>query len=250
MLRKCLYFKESSKFYWPSTKKYLKEYPSVTRCIRRDSGFAVSGLYELAEQLETLYSIRLKANATLYKLTSKFENKLIEKYKGNPYDYQVIYEEFQYKASSWEKNRRVEVKIEKPEWQIGYHYTFVVTNMTVSPKNIINFYCNRGTMENFTKGGKNGFAFCKMSSRKYLANANKLQEMVLAYNLNNLFRRLCFSKNIKENRIETIRMKIIKVAAKVIKTGRYLKFKLCSSYAYKKEFWHIIDKINELPYFT
>lgn len=237
-------------FIGPVLKKYLKEYPSVTRCIRGDSGFAVPGLYELAEQLETLYAIRLKANATLYKLASKFENKLIEKYKENPYDYQVIYEEFQYKASSWDKNRRVAVKIEKPEGQIGYHYTFVVTNMTVSPKNIINFYCNRGTMENFIKEGKNGFAFGKMSSRKYLANANKLQEMVLAYNLNNLFRRLCFSNNIKENRIETIRMKIIKVAAKVIKTGRYLKFKLCSSCAYKKDFWYILDKINELPCFT
>lgn len=61
-------------------------------------------------------------------------------------------------------------------------------------------------------------AFGKMSSRKYLSNANKLQEMVIAYNLNNPSTRLCFSKNIKENRIETLRMKIIKVAAKVIES--------------------------------
>jgi len=108
--------------------------------------------------------------------------------------------------------------------------------MSLSPKNTIKFYCNRGTMENFIKEGKNGFAFSKMNSTNYLANANKLQEMVLAYNLNNWFRRLCFSESMQENRIETIRMKIIKVAAKVIKTGRYLKFKLCSSCAYKKEF--------------
>ncbi|WP_442781299.1 transposase [Clostridium sp. ZS2-4] len=58
---------------------------------------------------------------------------------------------------------------------------------------------------------------------------------------------MTLSDSMKKNRVETIRTKIIKVAAKVIKTGRYLKFKLCSSCVYKKEFWYILEKINQLP---
>ena len=102
-------------------------------------------------------------------------------------------------------------------------------------------------MENFIKEGKSGFAFDKMSSSSFIANANKLQEMVLAYNLNNWIRRLCFTNSMKSLRIETIRMKIIKVAGKLVKSSRYLKFKLCSSYAYQSDFWHILKNIISLP---
>ncbi len=234
------------RFIGPVLAKYQKKYPLVTKCIRGDSGFANPELYKISEELDTLYAIRLKVNSTLYKLALDVALHLSEKCKRDMVANQVVYGEFKYKASSWKKNRRVVVKIEKPEGQLCHNYTFVVTNMTLPAKDVIKFYSNRGTMENFIKEGKNGFSFGKMSSRNFLANANKLQQMLLAYNLNNWLRRLCFSSNMKKNRIETLRTKLIKVAAKIIKTARYLKFKLCSSYVYKDEFVYIIDKINNL----
>ncbi|MHC6178288.1 transposase [Clostridium sp. JNZ X4-2] len=51
----------------------------------------------------------------------------------------------------------------------------------------------------------------------------------------------------KSRTIETIRMKLIKVAAKIVKGGRYLKFRLCSSYPYKKLFFKILDSIGNIP---
>jgi len=89
-----------------------------------------------------------------------------------------------------------------------------------SARKIIKFYCQRGTMENFIKKGKNGFAFGKMSSSKYQANANKLQQMMLAYNLNNWLRRLCFPEHNRSDRIEIFRTKLINIAARIVKTGR------------------------------
>jgi len=71
------------RFIGPVLKRYFKKYPWVTRYICADSGFAVPGLYEIADQLDTLYAIRLKANATLYKLASEFTDKLEEKRKEN-----------------------------------------------------------------------------------------------------------------------------------------------------------------------
>lgn len=64
--------------------------------------------------------------------------------------------------------------------------------MVSSPENVVKFYSNRGTMENFIKEGKNGFTFDKMSSSNFIVNANKLQQVVLAYNLINWFNRLSF----------------------------------------------------------
>lgn len=166
--------------------------------------------------------------------------------QDNIYDYKVIYGEFKYKAAKWDIERRVVVKIEKPEGQMCYNYTFVVTNMKSTPKKVIMFYSNRGTMENFIKEGKNGFAFDSMSSTDYIINANKLQLALLAYNFNNWFRRIALSKSMKSNRIETIRLKLIKIAAKIVNSSRYLTFKLCSSCPYKNEFWDTLQRINNL----
>jgi hypothetical protein len=236
------------RFIGPVLKRYIDKYPSVTRIMRGDSGFAVPELYELAEQLDTLYAIRLKVNTTLYKLASEFAEKMDKLRKFDAVSAHVIYGEFKYKASSWKKERRVIVKIEKPEGQLLYNYTFIVTNMTSFPEDVVKFYCNRGTMENFIKEGKLGLSFDKMSSTDFIANANKLQEMVLAYNFNNWFRNLCLDKTfMKSMTIETIRTKLIKVAAKIVKGGRYLTFKLCSSFPYKQVFWAILDNIRALP---
>ncbi len=238
------------RFIGPVLKKYDKQYPWVSTYLRGDSGFAVPKLYEIAEEFDVKYVIRLKANATLYKLAEEFEEELSAKCKSNIVDYQVVYDEFDYQAASWDKPRRVVVKIEKPANQIVFNHTFIVTNTDFAPINAVKFYCNRGTMENFIKEGKNGFAFDTMSSTDFLANANKLQLMVLTYNLVNWFRRLCLPENMKGNRIETLRLKILKIAGKIVSTARYLKFKLCSSCLYQKAFWQTLLRIEQLPYFT
>jgi hypothetical protein len=60
----------------------------------------------------------------------------------------------------------------------------------------------------FIKEGKLGLSFDKISNTDFIANANKLREMVLAYNFNNWFRNLCLNKTyMKDMTIETIRTK-------------------------------------------
>lgn len=242
--------RQVTRFLGPVLKSYEKKYPLMSRFIRADSGFAVPGLYKLIEDNNAFYAIRLKAYKTLYAKASNITKRMEFACKNNIYDYKVIYGEITYKASTWDKERRVVVKIEKPEGQMCYNYTFVVTNMISTPKRVIMFYANRGTMENFIKEGKNGFAFDSMSSSNFIANANKLQLAMLAYNFNNWFRRLVLSKSMTSNRIDTIRLKLIKIAAKIVTGGRYLTFKLCSSCPYKNEFWNTLFRIKNLTAFS
>ena len=79
-----------------------------------------------------------------------------------------------------------------------------------------------------------------------VVNANRLQVHTLAYNLFNWFRRLSLPANMKKQRIDTIRLKLLKVAAKVVHSARYTVFKLCSSCPYKKEFYETLSNIQGL----
>lgn len=133
--------------------------------------------------------------------------------------------------------RRVIFKIEKPANQMTHLFTFIVTNMELEIHQAIAYYCNRGRMENFISEGKDGFDFASVSSRSRTVNANRLQLHSLVYNIFNWFRRLVLPKQMGKQLIDTARLKLLKVAVKVVHTGRYIKFKLCSSGPYKTEFF-------------
>ena len=93
--------------------------------------------------------------------------------------------------------------------------------MEAEPHQVIQFYCGRGKMENFIKEGKSGFDFSSVSSHSRVVNANRLQVHVLAYNLFNWFRRLALSPSMRTQQVDTIRLKLLKVAAKAVRSARY-----------------------------
>ena len=233
-------------FLQPILDEYLNDYPAIRILLRGDSGFATPDLYKQCEQNGTSYVIRLKENGILREKASCLMDELDEITKNNKVDYAVVYGEFMYKAGSWPYERRVVCKVEKPENQMVYMYTFVVTNMDSSPEYLIKFYCKRGLMENFIKESKSGFDFASVSSHTRMVNANRLQVHALAYNMFNWFRRFALSANMRKQRIDTVRLKLLKIAAKVIRSARYITFKLCSSCPYKNEFYETLSNIGKL----
>ncbi len=237
------------RFIGPVIKRYNKKYKKIPFYLRADSGFAKPGLYKISEEHKISYVIRLKANAKLYELAKPLEDQLAQQCQINMHKHQCIFGEFNYKAGSWDKERRVIVKIEKPKGQLTFQYSFIVTNIKEwTPEKTFKFYCKRGTMENFIKEAKHGFAIDKMNSTDFWTNANKLQQMVLAYNLNNWMRRLCFPEINLSDRISTIRTKLIKIAGKIVKTGRYIYFKLASSCPNKNLFFKVLNNIQNLDF--
>ena len=233
-------------FLQPILDEYLADYPEVTLLLRGDSGFATPELYKQCEENGTSYVIRLKENRILRDKASFLVDELDEITKENKVDYAVVYGEFMYQAGPWPYERRVVCKVEKPENQMVYMYTFIVTNMDSSPEYLVKFYCKRGLMENFIKESKSGFDFTSVSSHSRIVNANRLQVHALAYNIFNWFRRLALSANMLKQRIDTVRLKLLKIAAKVVRSARYITFKLCSSCPYKSEFYETISNIGNL----
>jgi len=234
-------------FLKPLLMEYLEDYPEVALYLRGDSGFACPELFELLETNGTSYAIRLKVNDTLKNMVEPLEKELDEITADNKVDYAVVYGEFRYAAASWGQTRRVIVKIEKPANQLVYMHTFIVTNMDLKPTEIIRLYCNRGKMENFIKESKSGFDMDTMSSRSMLINSNRMQISALVYNIFNWFRRLVLPQSMRKFQIDTVRLKLLKIAAKMVHSARYITFKLCSSCPYKEAFIETLNNIRLLP---
>lgn len=233
-------------FLQPILDEFLEDYWNTSLVLRGDSGFATPELYKQCETNGTSYVIRLKENNILRSYASYADNILSEKTGLNQVDYAVEYGEFYYQASSWDYPRRVVFKVEKPANQIIHMYTFIVTNMDGTPEDLIKFYCKRGTMENYIKESKNGFDFAAVSSHSKIVNANRVQIHALAYNIFNWFKRLVLPNKMKKHTIDTIRIKLLKIAVKVVRSARYLTFKLCSSCPYKDEFYKTLENIQHL----
>ncbi|RIV25906.1 hypothetical protein D2Q93_05740 [Alicyclobacillaceae bacterium I2511] len=123
--------------------------------------------------------------------------------------------------------------MERPAGELLFQFTFIVTHMMLQPK----------------KEAKNGFACDKMSSTDFASNAVKLQIAMLAYHFNNWFRRLCLPEKMKSARMETLRTKLVKIAGKLVYSGRYWTWKLCSSCVNQKEFIQTIHNVTRLPRF-
>ena len=238
----------AAEFMRPLMEEYQENYPNIALFLRGDSGFATDELYSVCETNGTSYVIRLKENDVLRKLASELDSELYDqtKMREDAVSYDVIYGEFEYKAGSWDYPRRVVCKIEKPFGQMIHMHTFVVTNMDSSPEKLIGFYCKRGQMENFIKECKSGFDMDYVSSSSQIVNANRVMIHALAYLLFNLFRRLVLPDKLRKDRIDTLRLKLIKIAARIVRSARHVVFKLCSSCPFQNEFYETLHNIRRM----
>lgn len=101
-------------------------------------------------------------------------------------------------------------------------------------------------MENYIKESKNGYDFVAVSSSSKIVNANRLQVHALAYNIFNWFKRLVLPEKMRKQLVDTIRLKMLKVEARVVHSARYITFKLCSSCPYKNVFYKTLNNNNTM----
>lgn len=234
-------------FMRPLIKHYNEMFPEKSYLVRGDSGFAVPGLYELCEDEWFYYIIRLKSNAKLKALAEEYHpaHEIQDVSVTESYVEESIYQ-----ASSWSKPRRIVIQSTRPAGELFFSHTFFVTNLgeTFSPQAIVHSYKQRGTMENFIKEAKDGFGFDQMKSHDFIVNEARMMLSLLAYNFTNWLRTLSFPKKHKGIQIQTIRTRLIKVASKLVKSGRSLYFKMSSSFVYEHFFWDVLTRVQRLQF--
>ena len=84
----------------------------------------------------------------------------------------------------------------------------------------------RGTAEQWIKEGKNAIKWTRLSCRKFRHNVVRLQLHALAYNLGNFMRTLALPDAVEQWSLTTLREKLVKIGAKIVRHGRHIVFRM------------------------
>jgi Transposase DDE domain group 1 len=100
------------------------------------------------------------------------------------------------------------------------------TNLSRPAKRVVKFYNERGTAEQHIKEGKNAIRWTRLSCHAFRHNAVRLQLHALAYNLANFLRTLALPQEVEHWSLTTLREKLVKIGARIVRHGRYVVFQL------------------------
>ena len=216
---------------------------NLRRYFRADAAFAQPELYEYLEAEGFEYAIRLPANDALLR-DIEF---LLTRPVGRPSNTPVVwYAGFLYQAKSWSKARRVVAKVEWHSGELFPRIGFIVTNLTRPPKAMVRFYNQRGTAEQWIKEGKNAVKWTRLSCHDFVDNQVRLQLFVLAYNLGNFLRQAVLPRSVRHWTLTTLREKLIKIGAKVVRHSRKIVFQMAEVAVPRELFQTILERIGRL----
>src|ERR1700689_399339 len=210
---------------------------------RADAAFANPELYEYLEAEGFEYAIRLPGNDALLRDIEP----LLTRPVGRPSSAPVVwYAGFLYQAKSWDRARRVVAKVEWHSGELVPRIGFIVTNLTRPPKAGGRFYNQRGTAEQWIKEGKNAVKWTRLSCHDFVDNQVRLQLFVLAYNLGNFLRQAVLPQAVRHWTLTTLREKLIKIGAKVVRHSRQVIFQMAEVAVPRELFRAILEGIGWL----
>ena len=225
----------------PVVKRYQEW--SLERYFRGDAAFAQPEIYEYLEDEGFLYAIRLPANDVLHREIEHLMTRLVGRPSLKP---KVFYHSFQYQAGSWDQSRRVVAKVEWHCDELFPRVGFIVTNLGRRNRRVVEFYNERGTAEQWIKEGKIALTWTRLSCHDFRDNEVRLQLFALAYNLGNFLRTLALPRKIEHWTLTTLREKLIKIGAKVVRHANYVVFQMAEVAVPRDVFAAILQKINQL----
>ncbi len=211
--------------------------------LRGDAAFASPEIYEYLEAEGSVYAIRLSTNKVLQE---SIAHRLTRPVGRPPNHVRRYYASFSYQAGSWNKKRRVVAKVEWHPGELVPRVGYIVTNLSRPAERVVAFYNHRGTAEQNIKEGKYAIKWTRLSCRKFRNNEVRLQLHALAYNLGNFMRTLALPKEVEHWSLTTLRERLVKIGAKVVRHGRYVTFQLAEVAVPRQLFRKILSLIDDL----
>jgi Transposase DDE domain group 1 len=210
-------------------------WPAVKITIRGDSGFCRWRLMRWCDSHGIGYVLGLAKNPALER-AARDEIAGAERQFQRTGQPQRIFGSFSYGASTWDRKRRVIVKAEHTAQ--GANPRFLVVNVPGDPQELYeDVYCQRGEMENRIKEQQWDLFADRTSCHRFLANQFRLLLSSAAYVLVQALRRTALAgTELAKAQVGTIRLKLFKVAARVVVTARRVVFHLSSSSPYQEIF--------------
>jgi hypothetical protein len=224
--------------------RFRERWPNIKIIFRGDSGFCRWRLLRWCDKHNVGYIVGLAKNAVLKALGEKLITQAQEAFEQTQ-DKQRIFGEFFYGAKTWDRDRRVIIKAE--HLQQGPNTRFIVTNIEGDAQRLYdNIYCRRGDMENRIKEQQLYLFADRTSCHEFAANQFRLLLSSAAYTLIEHLRRVYLGAGeLADAQVQTIRLKLFKVAARVTHSVRRVVFHLCSNYPYQRLFMEILSQLRQ-----
>ena len=213
-------------------------WPKTSIILRADSGFCREELLAWCENNDVGYVFGFARNKRLRRIIGRAmqEAKHEHRRTGKP---ARVFCEFAYRTKkSWSRTRRVIAKAEQIEGKENPRYlvTSLGKEAWSAQKLYEQLYCARGEMENRIKEQLSLFAD-RMSTETLRANQLRLYFSSLAYVLVEALRRLGLAgTEWAEAQADTIRLKLLKIAAQVRITARRIWVRYSCAYPWQNVF--------------
>lgn len=206
----------------PAVESHRRQDVSVH--LRADTAFAIPEVNEYLEDNGVLYAIRIKPKAVQERCIEHPLRRRVGLPSKKP---KVSYESFSYQARRWDGPRwRVVAKVEWHGGELFPRVGLTVTNLNLQSRNVLCFYNGRGTAEQWIKESKYALKWTRVSCRRFLDNAIRLQFFAPAYNLANFLRRLVLPRRLQHWSLRTLREKLIKAKTRTVRHARYVTFQM------------------------
>ena len=238
---------DSARHAW-ATLKFLvtrlrQAWPKVKIIFRGDSGFCRWRMLRWCEGHEVGYLVGLAKNARVLGLAQSFREQAQSDFQSQQQK-QRLFGEVKYAADTWDKERRVLVKAEHTDQ--GSNPRFVVTNLAGDAQKLYDeVYCARGEMENRIKEQQLGLFADRTSCHGWWANQFRLLLSSCAYVLMERLRALALAgTELARAQVGTIRLKLLKIGAVVLRNTRKVRLLLSSSYPYQAIFRQVVAALD------
>lgn len=151
--------------------------------------------------------------------------------------------EFRYGARSWDHPRRIIAKIEHTAK--GSNPRYVVTNLEGDAETLYDrLYCARGDMENRIKEQQLDLFADRTSCHKWWPNQFRLLLSSMAYVLLEAIRRLALKgTELARAYVGTIRLKLLRIGAVILRNTRRIRFLLSTSYPNQDLFFLVARRL-------
>ena len=213
-------------------------WPKTQILLRADSGFCRDELMEWCENNDVDYVFGFARNERLRRKIGRAMREAKQEHRRTGKPARVFTEFFYRTRNSWSRRRRVVAKAEHIEGKENPRY--VVTSLPAEawPARELyeQLYCARGEMENRIKEQLSLFSD-RLSTETRRANQLRLYFSSLAYVLVHALRRLGLAATEWATaQVETIRLRLLKIAAQVRITARRVWIRYSHSYPWKHLF--------------
>ena len=221
--------------------RLLRErFPKITITLRADGGFGNARVIHFCERQRLNFVLGLGKNSRLQTLSTPVQIDAALKYRWAG-DGCREFGEFEYKAGSWRNRHRVVIKAEITRGELNPRYV-VTSDTTLSAEEVYTFYCARGDQENRIKEFKNDLAGGRTSCHRFLANQFRLLLHLAAGALLAVLQRALCGTDWAKAQIQTVRLRLLKVAVRVVETSRRIWLHLPTAFPEKLTWDHLWRK--------